>query len=476
MRYTTQQYGEVVNMLGQFNASDSDTDITVQLFNASTEAAITTSSNFAVQIGATGVFRYPSSLINTQPLVQTEILFIMTRTGGLADNRTHIGKIVLGGFTDNSASNLYDGAVTLDEGNLSGNAVPGTTYPTGTKAHPSDNPADARLIANREGLRAYDIVGAATLDANHLRWSFTGSTGPESDSINMGGFDVDGSGFERISVTGAMGGLPESPINGSECILASVTGLKGTWVTAQCTGTVVQATGGSTVQIDNALSPGLFGVTYNVNADGLNTQTCRMADVGGVWTFRNINTFATVGLVLKGASITLDASTSTGFGVLAMFGIHGAPLTLGGASLGLLEDFTIPGANWDQVLSAHLTAGTTGAKLNATTVAGASMALTAGAVDDIWNELLSGHTIAGSGGDALTQLLNGTVSRQAIDITTDPWELHTYIYRPGLATDTTIHEVYELFDQDGVAIAGNDAAGNNPLADSTRILAERRRV
>ena len=100
----------------------------------------------------------------------------------------------------------------------------------------------------------------------------------------------------------------------------------------------------------------------------------------------------------------------------------------------------------------------------------------AAAADAVWDELRSGHTTAGTAGQALTHLLNGTVSRQVIDITTSPWQLNVYVFAEGSASDSVVHELYDLYDQDGAAIAGDDTAGNNPLNDSTRLIAERRRV
>lgn len=61
--------------------------------------------------------------------------------------------------------------------------------------------------------------------------------------------------------------------------------------------------------------------------------------------------------------------------------------------------------------------------------------------------------------------------RRLIDITTDPWR--EYVYDAG---GTKILDTFELYDQDGVAIAGDHTAGNNPLFDNTRLLAERRKV
>ena len=72
----------------------------------------------------------------------------------------------------------------------------------------------------------------------------------------------------------------------------------------------------------------------------------------------------------------------------------------------------------------------------------------------------------------VNQVQEAIVGRTDIDITTDPWRENHY----DLATRTSIVRSFDLFDQDGVAIAGDDTAGNNPLFDSTRLIADRRLV
>lgn len=69
----------------------------------------------------------------------------------------------------------------------------------------------------------------------------------------------------------------------------------------------------------------------------------------------------------------------------------------------------IADAVWDEALSAHQTAGTTGEALEDAAAAGPSAATIA---DAVWDEALSGHLTAGSTGDALDDA-GGTAS--------DPW-------------------------------------------------------
>ena len=69
----------------------------------------------------------------------------------------------------------------------------------------------------------------------------------------------------------------------------------------------------------------------------------------------------------------------------------------------------------------------------------------------------------------LTKVGEALVGRVEVDITVTPWTENHY----DLATRTSIVRSFELFDQDGVALSGDDSSGNNPLNDSTRLIARR---
>lgn len=72
----------------------------------------------------------------------------------------------------------------------------------------------------------------------------------------------------------------------------------------------------------------------------------------------------------------------------------------------------------------------------------------------------------------ISPIAEALVGRIDIDITADPWRENHY----DLATRTSIVRSFDLFDQDGNAINGNDGTGNNPLNDPSRIIADRRLV
>ena len=137
----------------------------------------------------------------------------------------------IGAFTVNAetrVSNLTDSTVSrLDLAALL-NAVyidtvagtAGTGDEVGTPTNPVNNIADARVIADRENLRAYNVRGSITLDQNYDRWTFHG----ERADINLGGQSVAGSVFEDCILTGATQG---GTIECTACSLNVSTELQG---------------------------------------------------------------------------------------------------------------------------------------------------------------------------------------------------------------------------------------------------------
>jgi hypothetical protein len=58
----------------------------------------------------------------------------------------------------------FNGAVTIDLANETGNAAAGTIFPAGTERQPSNNFTDGIAIAQERGFRAFRVIGDALLD------------------------------------------------------------------------------------------------------------------------------------------------------------------------------------------------------------------------------------------------------------------------------------------------------------------------
>ncbi len=97
MRY---KISETPTILGKF---DTGATVTITLYDLSDESTVTLMSNSCNEVASTGVFRWSTSNITTQPTTKKEYLWIMS-DGTLSS----YGKLVLGGFPDNMASDVWE--------------------------------------------------------------------------------------------------------------------------------------------------------------------------------------------------------------------------------------------------------------------------------------------------------------------------------------------------------------------------------
>lgn len=155
------------------------------------------------------------------PTIGTYTVLVTNRVSNLVD--TSVSRLDL--------TQLLDG-IYID----TTNGVSGTGAGVGTPTLPVNNITDARVIADRDNLRAYVIVGSdIILHQDHLNWSFMGK-GPSE--VDLGGFGVDGSQFESCHVSGTMLVSPGDNhfIN---CTLVDVVNIKGNVTTSVFEGTTV---------------------------------------------------------------------------------------------------------------------------------------------------------------------------------------------------------------------------------------------
>lgn len=88
------------------------------------------------------------------------------------------------GLISNSAIEFasFNGGVTVDLSNSTGFAVAGTTFPAGTRQAPSDNLADAHLIASVRGFTKLFVLGNATITSGDswVGYEFVGESALKS--------------------------------------------------------------------------------------------------------------------------------------------------------------------------------------------------------------------------------------------------------------------------------------------------------
>lgn len=473
MRYTTAPFGETVRLLGRFTSGRLATQVQLVLVNLETNAVqpITTPNCTEVTgsaFGGRSAYLWPTSNIVTQPTVKTEFLYVMTDT---VTGQVQEGKVVLGGYPDQAARVVYESAVHIDPAIGVPLSTPGVfEFPIGTPGTPVNNEADARTIADFLGIRIYHVNGTLTLTVDHENWSFEGEE-PRQDVIVVSpGVSVADSSFSKIGIRGTLSGT----ISASQCLVGPTVGgtlgVDGVFTDCGFQGTIRPAAG-STIR---GLRINWLDLTNTV-LDFANpgSVTLFLARCSGNFEVRNANVNTLMGVVLEGGQVTHAASivNSTSF-------LYGFGERVDLATSWLLDtDAMIRGSRVDVETSSRAAPGdamdlVTDA-LDAAAVAASGAAEIADAVLD---EAVGDHLAAGSLGDAARQLLNGLVARARINTATSPWTEEHYVWASGGPPDSVVFETYELFDQDGVAIAGTAAAGNNPLANPTRLIAERRRV
>ena len=82
---------------------DTGSTVTLTLYKLSDSSSVTLTAGTMAEIGSTGVFKWNSSDITTQPTSYTEYLWIAT-DGTL----NQYGKLVLGGYPDNLDAPVSD--------------------------------------------------------------------------------------------------------------------------------------------------------------------------------------------------------------------------------------------------------------------------------------------------------------------------------------------------------------------------------
>lgn len=97
MRY---RLAEGTYIIGKF---DTGSTVTISLYKLSDGSSVTLTSASCTEIGTTGIFRWNTSNITTQPTVLTEYAWVMSD-----GTENQYGKLVLGGYPDQIDQSLSD--------------------------------------------------------------------------------------------------------------------------------------------------------------------------------------------------------------------------------------------------------------------------------------------------------------------------------------------------------------------------------
>lgn len=464
-RYAEAQYGEEPIAIGIFTPGDT---VTIQVLDLATDTllAITPPANDCIEsTQIPGFFYWDGANLDTALTGFHQCLYVMTNAAG----RTHAGKLVIGGYPSDSAIRRFQQKVWIDT--VAGAA--GTAFPLGTPENPVSNVIDARTIANREKLTAYNLRGAITLTAAHQNWTFYGTAPDDAIVTVQAGVSVAGAEFDRCGIRGDLTGA----ISCIECMIGTsggfVTGLRGTFVTCGFDGTIRPASTPAqiqgldlTAQNANILNPGTI-LDYN-------SQLCIvLGGFKGYWRLKNVVHPAAV-LAMIGDGLHFTAESTVAGGVVTLLG--NGEFVNQATSMTELRDYLIRGSRIDvatgtrttqaQILSdaTPFPGGYIDAAISSVAVAGDQMNLTPTAItaiaDAVLAESVGDHdAVVDSLAAVLRRVSHHSVGRAKFN-TSNPLQWTLDVYEDD--DRTIVVEQFNLKRLDGTAI---NTANPDPIAD-----------
>jgi hypothetical protein len=251
-----------------------------------------------------------------------------------------------------------------------------------------DNLADAITIAAREKITRIHCRGSLTLTGAATGYLFEAYF-PDDCTIDVNGQDVDGSSFDKTTITGAIVGS----IHATDCAISDgVTGLAGGLTGCGIDGTVTCAGIGSQVFLRDCVGSGALGATIDMVGGG---RVFGGTGFTGTWTLKNIVDGPPPGvaqLEFLSGLCKLDA-TCTG-GIILLYG-EASFVNLGAAST--IYNNLFNAANVDAQLAASHGSGDW-------TAAAVSTPSAADIADAVWDEAVADHQTPATAGHRLELL------------------------------------------------------------------------
>jgi hypothetical protein len=214
------------------------------------------------------------------------------------------------GLITNSAIEFasFNGGVTIDKDNLTGKAVSGTLFPTGTDQAPVDNLADALLIAEVRGFRTFYVMGDLAIEAGEdvSDYSFVGESMARTLLTLDADATVEDCEFYESSVEGTLDG--ECKIK--NCQINNVTYISGFIELCVLSGTIILG-GGAAAYFMDCWAGSLLGAPPVIDLGGTG-QTLVMQNFNGYIKWRNLTGLADQANVSLNAGWVVLESTMTG--------------------------------------------------------------------------------------------------------------------------------------------------------------------
>jgi len=198
----------------------------------------------------------------------------------------------------------YGGGVTIDTGNVTGNAASGSVYPTGTLRKPCVDISDALIIANSRGFSKLFILGEATFTSAHDIDGFQvyGQSHVQNVVTLEAGASVSNTVFKELEVIGELDGNNEL----TNCVLGDLTYFSGHIHSSGLKGTITLSGGSASVLSRCMTVDPLSPPSVDMGGSG---QDLAMPNYSGLVQIHNLNNVANMaGIGLSGGQVVLDSS------------------------------------------------------------------------------------------------------------------------------------------------------------------------
>lgn len=270
----------------------------------------------------------------------------------------------------------FGGGVTIDVTNVSGRALPGTSFPAGTLEQPVDNLVDAHLISLNRGFNKMYVLGNLTLDntASWNRHEFLGESAFKTLITVEATASVLNCEFYDCSLTGTLDGssqIERSVITGLDFVDGII---------YSC------AIGPDEIQLGTSTVANFFSCystvpgTSTPSIDMNGTGTLALRDYNGGMLLKNYTGAGSHSVDLSSGQIKLDATITSG-----TFVIRG---------IGKLIDTS----------GNHIHSGTWNGGVTVVNELLSVVEITEG----VWNASLTDYVLAGSFGEAITLIKKRT--------------------------------------------------------------------
>ena len=239
------------------------------------------------------------------------------------------------------------------------NGCSGTVFPIGTSSKPSNNISDAITIADGNSIKTFKLRGAVDLPQTFEDWTFIGVGSLFSDVINLNNQNINRCRFETLTASGT---LTTSYTHFTRCKLLNVSGLSGLLMDSALQGNTTMGGPGSVLTGQNI---GVYGNTPGTPAvlDIVGAGRIFQASLDGAIQFSNADVGSYVEVGLKNGIVILDptciggTASFTGVGNLINYSATTVYNTL-------LTESSIADTVWDETSIDHTISGTIGKAVN----------------------------------------------------------------------------------------------------------------